>query len=112
MIKSPPMTAAEDKGSSFRSQSTIATRKMVMLRVGQVSQLHCEMKRPSDTHRAATDESTGEVREMRIRNDPENARTCQRDPDSRRSTHWHSPTPRSSASKQSHHAEAQTARFQ
>lgn len=35
------------------------------------------MKRPRETYRAATPERTGEVREMRIRNDPENARTCQ-----------------------------------
>lgn len=34
------------------------------------------MKRRKDTYRAATDERTGEVREMRTRNDPENATTC------------------------------------
>jgi len=54
MIQSPPMTAAVESGTPVRNQSTIATRKMV--------------------RRAATEERTGEVREMSTRNEPENAR--------------------------------------
>lgn len=53
MIKIPPIMAANESGIPVRNQSTIATRKIV--------------------RRAATDESTGEVREIKTRNDPENA---------------------------------------
>lgn len=53
MIRMPPMIAAKESGCPVRSQSTMATRKMV--------------------RRAATDERTGDVREMRTRKDPENA---------------------------------------
>lgn len=86
-MRSPPTTAAEDKGSSLRSQSTIATRKMVRLRVGEVSDRDCKVEWGRDTHSAATDERTGEVREMRTRNDPENATTRQLVRDSGRYTH-------------------------
>jgi len=54
MIKKPPMIAAQESGWPVRNQSTMATRKIVKS--------------------AATDERTGEVREMSTRNDPENAR--------------------------------------
>ena len=53
IIKIPPMMAANESGIPVRNQSTIATRKIV--------------------RRAATDESTGEVREIKTRNDPEKA---------------------------------------
>ena len=56
MIKRPPMMAADVRGElsgGGRSWSTIATMKMVSS--------------------AATDESTGEVREMSARKAPENA---------------------------------------
>lgn len=54
MIRNPPERAAKDNGLPVRSQSTMATRKMV--------------------NNAATDESTGEVKEIKTRNAPENAR--------------------------------------
>lgn len=44
---------AEERGSPVRAQSTMATRKMV--------------------RRAATEERTGDVREIRTRKEPENA---------------------------------------
>lgn len=53
IIKMPPMIAANESGCPVRSQSTMATRKIVK--------------------RAATDERTGDVREMRTRKEPENA---------------------------------------
>lgn len=53
MIKKPPRMEAEEMGSPVRSQSTTATRKMV--------------------RRAATEERTGEVREIRTKKEPENA---------------------------------------
>lgn len=53
MIRIPPVIAAADRGTPVRSQSTIATRKMV--------------------RRAATEESTGDVREMSTRKEPEKA---------------------------------------
>lgn len=55
MIKMPPMIDAIESGSPVRNQSTRATRKMV--------------------RRAATDERTGDVREIRTRKEPENAAT-------------------------------------
>jgi hypothetical protein len=54
MIKIPPIMAAKERGWPVRNQSTIATRKIV--------------------RRAATDERTGDVREIRTRKDPEKAR--------------------------------------
>jgi hypothetical protein len=56
MMRSPPAIAAADNGTPVRSQSTIATRKIV--------------------RRAATEDRTGEVREMRTRNEPEKAGIC------------------------------------
>ena len=53
MIKMPPAMAARERGCPVRNQSTIATRKMVSS--------------------AATDERTGDVREIRTRKDPEKA---------------------------------------
>lgn len=53
MIKIPPIIDALDRESPVSSQSTIATRKMVSS--------------------AATDDRTGDVRDIRTRNDPENA---------------------------------------
>jgi hypothetical protein len=53
IIRMPPMIDAIESGSPVRNQSTKATRKMV--------------------RRAATDERTGDVREMRTRKEPENA---------------------------------------
>lgn len=53
MIRIPPMMDATDRFSPVSSQSTIATRKMV--------------------NRAATDERTGDVRDIKTRKDPENA---------------------------------------
>lgn len=53
MIKIPPVIDAMESGSPVRNQSTRATRKMVSS--------------------AATDERTGDVREIRTRNEPENA---------------------------------------
>lgn len=53
MIRMPPMMVEIESGSPVRSQSTMATRKIV--------------------RSAATDERTGDVREMRTRKDPENA---------------------------------------
>lgn len=53
MIKTPPIMDAIDRGWPVRNQSTMATRKMV--------------------RREATDERTGEVREMRTKKDPEKA---------------------------------------
>lgn len=82
------------------------------LRVGEISYLDCKMKASKNTYRAATDERTGEVREMRVRNVPENARSCQRVPNSGRPTHWHLPTLKSVASKQPDRVEFQTSRFQ
>lgn len=55
MIRTPPMREARESGWPVRSQSTTATRKMV--------------------RRAATEERTGEVREMRTRKEPEKAGT-------------------------------------
>lgn len=53
MIRAPPIMEANESGCPVRSQSTIATMKMV--------------------RRAATEESTGDVREMSTRNEPEKA---------------------------------------
>lgn len=53
MIRIPPMIAAAEGGWPVRSQSAMATRKMVSS--------------------AATEERTGEVSEMRTRKEPENA---------------------------------------
>lgn len=56
MMKSPPTSAAGVRGlfkGGGRSWSTMATMKMV--------------------RRAATEERTGDVREMRVRKEPENA---------------------------------------
>lgn len=53
MIRIPPMMEARESGWPVRNQSTMATRKMV--------------------RRAATDDRTGEVREMRTRKEPEKA---------------------------------------
>lgn len=53
MIRAPPIMEAKESGCPVRSQSTIATMKMV--------------------RRAATEESTGDVREMSTRNEPEKA---------------------------------------
>ena len=61
IIMEPPMMAAQLSGSPVRNQSTRATMKMVS--------------------RAATDDSTGEVREIRTRKEPLNvalASTAQR----------------------------------
>ena len=56
MMHSPPIIAAADSGTPVKNQSTIATRKIV--------------------RRAATEDNTGEVRDIRTRNDPENARSA------------------------------------
>lgn len=53
MIRIPPMMEAPERDSPVRSQSTMATRKMV--------------------RSAATEERTGDVRDMRTRKEPENA---------------------------------------
>ena len=53
MIRMPPTIEAPERGSPQSIQSTMATRKIV--------------------RRAATDDRTGEVREIRIRKEPENA---------------------------------------
>jgi hypothetical protein len=53
MMRRPPTIDAAERGCPVRSQSTMATRKMV--------------------RRAATDERTGDVREMRTRKHPEKA---------------------------------------
>jgi hypothetical protein len=53
MMRTPPITEAVERRWPVRSQSTIATRKMV--------------------RREATEERTGEVREMRTRKEPEKA---------------------------------------
>ena len=44
MMTSPPTMAADDKGSPLTSQSTIATRNMVRLRVGEISYLDCKLR--------------------------------------------------------------------
>ena len=56
MMRTPPMMEPMERGWPVRIQSTMATRKMV--------------------RRAATEERTGEVREMRTRKAPENAVCC------------------------------------
>lgn len=53
-MHNPPTRAAAESGSPLRNQSTKATRKMVSS--------------------AATEDKTGDVREMRTRKDPENAK--------------------------------------
>lgn len=53
MIRMPPPMEVRGRGSPVRNQSMMATRKMV--------------------RRAATEDSTGEVREMRTRKEPEKA---------------------------------------
>lgn len=53
MIRIPPTMEAPERESPVRSQSTMATRKMV--------------------RSAATEERTGEVRDMRTRKEPEKA---------------------------------------
>lgn len=53
VIKKPPMIEAIESESPVRNQSTRATRKMV--------------------RRAATDDRTGDVREMSTRKEPEKA---------------------------------------
>jgi hypothetical protein len=53
MMNMPPIMAATERGCPVRNQSTIATRKIV--------------------RSAATEERTGDVREIRTRKDPENA---------------------------------------
>lgn len=85
--------------------------KIVRLSDGDINRLGCVMKRCRDTYRAATDERTGEVREMRTRNDPENTGTYQQVRGFDHPTHWHLPTLRSVAPKQSDRAESQTSRF-
>lgn len=73
--------APVDKGSSFRRQSTMATMKMV--RLNHTTRYISVIERTNiavlviqievrETYRAATEERTGEVKEIRIRNDPEN----------------------------------------
>ena len=78
MIKSPPQIAAEVSGElsgGGRSWSTMATMKIV--------------------RRAATDERTGEVREIRARKAPENARlelkswSFEQRSKSGKKTYWH-----------------------
>lgn len=56
MINTPPKIAAHDNISPLKNQSVNATRKMV--------------------RRAATDDSTGEVNEIRTKKDPEKADRC------------------------------------
>lgn len=53
MIRTPPMMDARESGWPVRNQSTMATMKMV--------------------RRAATEESTGDVSEMRTKKEPEKA---------------------------------------
>jgi len=72
MMRRPPMMAAAENASpSGLAQSTMATMKTVSLMVVSCA-LSATTKR-KETHRAATEESTGEVREMRTRKDPEKA---------------------------------------
>lgn len=101
MIKRPPIMAAVDKGSSFRRQSTRATMKMVRLKKNLAHEVYLCISfyrtgtgiqqffiysvfwggtsksrgETGKTYRAATEERTGEVKEIRIRNDPENTIT-------------------------------------
>ena len=65
--------AAGDRGSPVRNQSTIATRKIV--RLGSISWRNMKRIKLGDkeAYSAATEESTGEVREMSTRKEPEKA---------------------------------------
>ena len=55
-----------------KTQSAIATKKIV--RLLEIS-LDSRVRGQRYTYRAATDESTGDVSEIKIRKDPENAAT-------------------------------------
>lgn len=55
MMRMPPMMEASDRESPVSSQSTMATKKMV--------------------NRAATEDRTGDVRDIRTRKEPEKAET-------------------------------------
>lgn len=65
--------AAGERGSPVRNQSTIATRKIV--RLGSISWRNIERIGLGDqgAYSAATEESTGEVREISTRKEPEKA---------------------------------------
>ena len=66
----PPMAAAESAWPPGRAQSTMATRKIVSLR-----HLSIDDGEPSEvkTYKAATEERTGEVKDIRTKKEPENA---------------------------------------
>ena len=104
--------AAGDRGSPVRNQSTIATRKIV--RLGSISWRTMNRIRSGDqgAYSAATEESTGEVREISTRKEPEKAinmlsvygihNGCDFG-----NTYLHWPRPKSPSSKQLHLAEVQ-----
>ena len=71
MMRRPPMIAAGASRSPVSSQSTMATRKIV--RLDNVSIQIVDPQTKAGTHSAATDERTGDVRDMRTKNEPENA---------------------------------------
>ena len=103
--------AAGERGSPVRNQSTIATRKIV--RLGGISWRN--MKRiilgDQGAYSAATEESTGDVREISTRKEPEKAimqsvygihNGCNYG-----NTYLHWPRPKLPSSKQLHLAEVQ-----
>lgn len=103
--------AAGERGSPVRNQSTIATRKIV--RLGSISWLNMKRIRLGEqgAYSAATEESTGEVREISTRKEPEKAimqsvygihNGCDFG-----NTYLHWPRPKSPSSKQLHLAEVQ-----
>lgn len=103
--------AAGDRGSPVRNQSTIATRKIV--RLGSISWRNIKRIRSGDqgAYSAATEESTGEVREISTRKEPENAimQSVYGTLDGFHfgNTYLHWPRPKSPSSKQLHLAEVQ-----
>lgn len=68
MMSKPPMIAAGARFSPVRSQSTIATRKIV--RLNEVS-VQNRSHGYTSTYSAATEDKTGDVSEMSTKKDPE-----------------------------------------
>ena len=70
MMRRPPPIAAGDNGWPFgRAQSTMATRNIVSL----VHVSYASLNKTPETHKAATEESTGDVSDIKTKNDPEKA---------------------------------------
>ena len=106
--------AAGARGSPVRNQSTIATRKIV--RLGSISERAIKITRLGDrgSYSAATEESTGEVREISTRKEPEKAVMQSvhgiHDGCNFWDTYLHWPRPKSPSSRQLHLAEVQMSR--